>query len=364
MEKSGPISTQKLASSTFTFEELTTFHLHLPLDSKIHQLLSEPDDLMQYLYEMDLETSAEPINIRNAILKNQDYDTFLSFVLFRLNYIYFHHKKYQDDIKMFISRTLPLLLTQKVKSNAEGLSVRLAIVLNASQSLLESDDALISEALQTFVGPSSWRIYSPLNENSTRIAKILQEKLKKITQTPLFIKTVEEYLNFFKSGAKLTDMIDACRALKIVPFGVRAITRVLGLILPDGIALNLKYLPSQASEELMISRSLIVLLHNVGQYIARLLNLKTMTIPTDATQFRPELFHYNKRGYLFQAILFGDILSWNDPIFIKKLLNVHDWQTSPPLFKAEEVVNVEKQKIWSTLNSSMLLKTPMEPYEL
>jgi hypothetical protein len=89
MEKSQSISTQKLASSTHTFQELITFHLHLPLDPKIHQLLSTPDDLMQHLYEMELEVSAKFVNIKSAILKNKDYDTFLSFVLFRLNYTYY-----------------------------------------------------------------------------------------------------------------------------------------------------------------------------------------------------------------------------------------------------------------------------------
>ena len=357
MDSQKVLSTQTLPSS-ITYEELTSFHLCLPLDPKIDQLLSLPKDLMSYLYKAEVEASIEQIDLDDAVSKNDDYKKFLSFVLFRLNYAYFQSESHKSSIEYFISTTFPRIFTQMFRTDPTGLSARLAFVLNVSQGLLESKISLVNEALET-MGGCPYQIYSPLNKQSAPVAVHIEKVLREITHTSLFEKAVKEFLSFFKDAIEMTDtIICACQKIQITPIGFRGVTRVLGMILPNGIALNLKYLSFMESKNSFISRALVVSVHNIGQYIASLLPSKALT--SAVPKLGKELLDHNNIGYLFQSILFGDIKAWRDPICMEKLLTVRDWPVSPPLFEDCEQLLVKKQTIRSTFNSSMFLSAPIE----
>ena len=350
------LSTQTLPSSK-TYEELTHFHLRLPLDPEIDKLLSSPEDLMSYLCKSEIEASVQQINFEAALSKNDDYKTFLSFLLFRLNYAYLQHKDCQFRIESFISRAFTLFLTQKIRSDPTGLRVRLVFVFNVSQGLLEPGRSAVMEALD-MIGATPYKIYSPLDKQSIVVAEKIKKILREIIQTSLFRKAVEEFLSFFKDTTEASFIISACEEIEIIPIGIRGVTRVLGMILPDGIALDLKYLSFLESEESFVSRVLVVSMHNIGQYIVSLLPCKELENITP--KLGEELLNRNNRGYLFQAILSGHIKYWSNPVCMKKLLTVKDWPASPPLFEDSEQLLGKEQTIRSTFNSSMFLSSPIE----
>jgi len=354
------ITPQRLIVSTLSVEELTKYHFRLPLDPQItKELIFQPKGLMKHLFKVPVENATLEINWKDVVLQEEAYEEFLAFILLRLNHAYWKYKESQDEVSDFISELLvpsSRLFNQKLARSAEGLRMRLIFLFNMTQGLLEAQKEPVLEILPALFTVT--KIFAPFTEKTEEmIIEFMQQKFKEIVNSDLFLKGVEKYFDCFEHKNEAVNAVQACKILNFSLFGVKTITRILGMITPDGIALNLRHYLCPEDLEPRKSQYLVSLIHLLGQFIAKMCSFKKKN---KIAQNQGELFRDENKGYLFQFIIFGDLKQWwRDATCRKKLIDVHEWPGVLPLFTEDERATVKKQKIVPTCNSSMLLTSPI-----
>ena len=327
---------------------------------KYHLTPSPTPDLFKRLLDVDfswdevskLRVTDTPIllDLDHAVDNDTHFERFLSFLVFRILWAFHKHNDIAEDIKGMLDDVDDSFLDEK-KDKPKTI-LKLSLALHISRALLEDDSEIVNAA--TGLMGEIWSIFVDKSQDTEYYLDHLKAKLSKIFDTSFFkraVKTHFQALNRCLTKHETQSIIESCKHYTVTPIILSGMSRLGGLVLPNGIGIAISNLRKNlADEKATLAKIIICAINETGHFLLRNKEATKFSFSNETPLNQIVQGNQNldqlEGGRLLEFILFGTFNHkiWTSSGLVNKLLDIENWAQAS-LFSNQEINNLPVRNI-------------------